>query len=622
MISEGSANMTGPQAKGKGRSIQSRLILLLLFILVPVLAIQAYMYYDNYQDRRASELQANLEIARAVAKAFESFIQDVIHHELVIGLAITSSSMTSKDITRLLISSQGFGVRDFTWMNPAGDAIYSGNPAVIDRNYSERSYFREVANGREWMVGELIISKASGKPVFGIARGIRDEKGNLLGVVVAMIIPEELDAQLAVERGKGGGHALVDHKGMLVYRYPAINATWEERNWLKQYPEFEVALRGKEIATTVYAPFEGKNRLVSFTPVPYVGWAVSAGRTEEEVISPILISIANNALLFLSVSLAAFFIALAVSRKISSPVRALRDHALALGSGEKQEQVRIGNELELRDLADAFNIMADKVRAREMELRTSEDALRQANDHLEQRVRERTMDLQNLAEQLENSRDDLRKLASELVMAEERERKRIAGVLHDEVAQTLAAARMRIDMLQGIPSDPKDKKTLEEAKTLLVQSIQETRALMTDIGNPLLFDMGLQAACESLADRLMKKHPVRIRCDIRNAFKHLNPDVKTILYQVFRELLNNVVKHSKALNAHVMIDMENEHFRLMVTDDGVGFDPQILGAPSTEGGFGLYSIRERLLALDGSLRIESKPGTGTVVTAILPAASA
>ena len=452
--------MTVPQAKGKGRSIQSRLILLLLFILIPVLAIQAYMYYDNYQTRKASELQANLEIARAVAKAFESFVQDVIHHELVIGLAITSSSMTSKDITRLLISSQGFGVRDFTWMNPAGDAVSSGNPAVIGRNYSDRSYFREVANGREWMVGELVISKASGKPVFGISRGIRDEKGNLLGVVVAMIIPEELDAQLAVERGKGGGHALVDHKGMLVYRYPAINATWEERNWLKQYPEFEVALRGKEIAATVYAPFEGKNRLVGFTPVPSVGWAASAGRTEEEVTGPILISLANNALLFLSVSLAAFFIALAVSRKITSPVRALRAHALALGHGEKPEPVRISNELELQDLADAFNTMAEKVQTREMEQRASEDALWQANEHLEQRVRERTMDLENLAEQLERSRHELRKLASELVMSEERERKRIAGVLHDEVAQTLAAARMRLDLLQGIPSDQKDKQTL------------------------------------------------------------------------------------------------------------------------------------------------------------------
>ncbi len=611
--------MTVPQAKGKRRSIQSRLIVLLLFILIPVLAIQAYMYYDNYQTRRASELQANLEIARAVAKAFESFIEDVIHHELVIGLAITSSPMTSKDITRLLVSSHGFAIRDFTWMNPNGDAIYSGNPSVIGRNYSDRSYFREVANGREWMVGELVLSKATGKPVFGISRGIRDDKGTLLGVVVAMIIPEQLDTRLAVERGKGGGHALVDHKGMLVYRYPDIHVTWEERNWLNQYPEFEEPLKGKEITSTVYAPFEGKNRLVSFAPVSFIGWAASAGRTEEEVISPILISIANHALFFLSVSLAAFFIALAVSRKIASPVRSLRAYALALGRGEKPEQVEFSNELELQDLADAFHTMADNVQTREMELRSSEESLRQANEHLEQRVRERTMDLQNLLEQLEKSRDDLRKLASELVMAEERERKRIAGVLHDEVAQTLAAARMRIDMLQSIPSDSNDKQTLEETKALLMQSILETRALMTEVSNPLLFEMGLQAACVSLADRIMKSHPIRISCDVRDAYKHLNQDVKTILYQVFRELLNNVVKHSKAQNAHVMIDMENGHFRMKVTDDGLGFDTKMLGAPTVEGGFGLYSIRERLLAIGGSLNIESAPGIGTVVTAILPA---
>ena len=143
---------------------------------------------------------------------------------------------------------------------------------------------------------------------------------------------------------------------------------------------------------------------------------------------------------------------------------------------------------------------------------------------------------------------------------------------------------------------------------------------MTDVGNPLLFDMGLQAACESLADGLMERHPVRISCDIRDAFKYVNPDVKTILYQLIRELLNNVVKHSQAQNAHVMLDMENGHFRVKVTDDGVGFDPRMLGAPTIEGGFGLYSIRERLIAIDGSLRIESAPGTGTIVTAILPEA--
>ena len=252
------------------------------------------------------------------------------------------------------------------------------------------------------------------------------------------------------------------------------------------------------------------------------------------------------------------------------------------------------------------------------ELKQAEEALREANELLEQRVRERTRALQHLTEQLEGSRGDLRRLASELVMAEERERKRIAGVLHDDIAQILATVRMRLDLLGGLPSDQQE--TLKEAKALLLQSIQETRTLMTDIGNPLLFDMGLKAACESLAKRLMERHAVRIRCDIRDAYKHLNPDVKTILFQVIRELLNNVVKHSGAQNAHVTIDMDNGHFSMKVTDDGAGFDPQMLGAPTVDGGFGLYSIRERLLAIGGSLRIESAPGTGTVVTAILPAA--
>jgi signal transduction histidine kinase len=193
-------------------------------------------------------------------------------------------------------------------------------------------------------------------------------------------------------------------------------------------------------------------------------------------------------------------------------------------------------------------------------------------------------------------------------------------VLHDDIAQTLAAARMRLDLLLSIASDQKDKQTLQEVKTFLVQSIRETRALMNDLGNPLLFDLGVKSACESLAKRLMEGHPTRIICDIRDEYKHLDPDMKAMLFQVVRELLNNVVKHSQAENAHVLVDTENGQFRVKVTDDGVGFDSKMLGVPSGEGGFGLYSVRERLTAMDGSLDIESTPGAGTAVTATLPAA--
>jgi signal transduction histidine kinase len=252
------------------------------------------------------------------------------------------------------------------------------------------------------------------------------------------------------------------------------------------------------------------------------------------------------------------------------------------------------------------------------ERKRAEEALQEANESLELRIRERTLELQNLTEMLEKGRDDLRMLASELVLAEERERKRIAAVLHDEIAQTLAVVKMQLDVLQTKPGGDVYKKDMIEAQDLLREAILETRALMNEVGNPLLFEIGVEAACESLADRLMARHQIAIACDIRDTFKDLTPDVKVILFQVIRELLNNIVKHSKARNVNVMIDTENGLIRAKIKDDGVGFDPQILGAPTTEGGFGLFSIRERLMAFNGRLQIESTPGKGTVATAMLP----
>jgi signal transduction histidine kinase len=257
----------------------------------------------------------------------------------------------------------------------------------------------------------------------------------------------------------------------------------------------------------------------------------------------------------------------------------------------------------------------------EQRLRLSEEALRGANEHLEQRVRERTTDLQNLTGQLEKSRDDLRKLAAELVLAEERERKRIATVLHDDIAQTLAAVKMQLSILQAKPDGDSRADDMIRVQGLLHEAILETRALMNEVGNPLLFDLGVAAACESLANRLMARHPIAIVFDVRDALTDLTPDTKVILFQVIRELLNNVVKHSNAGNATVRIDRENGLIRAQVKDDGMGFDPRILGAPTAEGGFGLFSIRERLMAFNGNLQIESEPGKGTMATVILPGVS-
>jgi PAS domain S-box-containing protein len=254
------------------------------------------------------------------------------------------------------------------------------------------------------------------------------------------------------------------------------------------------------------------------------------------------------------------------------------------------------------------------------ERKFAEKALQEANESLEQRVRERTHGLQNLTEQLEKGRDDLRKLASELVMAEERERKKIAVTLHDEVAQTLAAAKMRLDLLKTLQGSAESRRVVEEAGELLLQSIKETRSLMHNIINPVLYDMGLPAAIQNLAEQALAIHGLAVSHSVSGEVKDLEQELAVMIYQAVRELLHNAVKHSQARNASVRVIAEETGIRTTVADDGRGFGVGAIGSPGHEGGFGLFSIRERVKSLNGDLRIESAPGKGTEVTIELPAA--
>ena len=251
-------------------------------------------------------------------------------------------------------------------------------------------------------------------------------------------------------------------------------------------------------------------------------------------------------------------------------------------------------------------------------LKISEESLRIANEELEEKVRERTTELMLLLEDLEKSRDDLRKLASELVMTEERERKKISVTLHDEVAQTLAAARMRIDLLRSKPGDDDSRRALDEAQQLLVQAIRETRSLMTDISNPVLYDMGLQVAVQSLTEEVKARNGISFSSSFSGSLKTLGQDMEVMIFQLVKELVQNIVKHSRAGTASIRIVEQKDIVRMVVADDGQGFDAGNIGAVGLDGGFGLFSIRERVKSYGGKIKIESEPGKGSEVTVTLP----
>lgn len=365
------------------QSLQGKLVLLLLLLLVPALLIQVYVFLARVETRRSEEFRSNLEIARAVAKAFDSFVKDILHQELAIGIVSTSSfPLNSMELQRLLAESAGdnAAIRYIKIAHPSGNLWASSHPDITSENVSDRDYFREIAGGREWSVSKLLIGKDSDSPFFAISRGISDDKGKLLAVVITAINPERLGEMLGIERTSGAAVSVIDRQGLLVYSRPAVKITWEERSRLNQVPMLEDALAGKEV-TGVVKSYEGNDQFFAGTPVASIGWVAGAGRDEHVAMAAIRKTLLPQTTLFLSITIIVFGIAYSFSRKISTMVAQLRDHALALGRGDSQNLAIARGCAELEDLARAFNTMSEEIQDREDERVLADAALRQSEEH-------------------------------------------------------------------------------------------------------------------------------------------------------------------------------------------------------------------------------------------------
>ena len=205
-------------------------------------------------------------------------------------------------------------------------------------------------------------------------------------------------------------------------------------------------------------------------------------------------------------------------------------------------------------------------------------------------------------------------------LTEERERRRIATELHDQVTQNLILFKINLGELRKEDLPGELVKPLDEIYQLLDQIINGMRSLTFDLGCPTLYELGLEAAVrEWLNEEVQQKHGIKTKFDDDAQPKPLDDDVCVLLYRAVRELLINVVKHAHAHCVKVSICRDNDNIRINVVDDGVGFKPPPDGFGSNKtAGFGLFSIRERLSYFGGNIDIESKHGEGTQVTLVVP----
>ena len=210
----------------------------------------------------------------------------------------------------------------------------------------------------------------------------------------------------------------------------------------------------------------------------------------------------------------------------------------------------------------------------------------------------------------------VRLLALELTQAEQRERSRLAQVLHDGLQQLLVASRMRLSRLDGI-SDAEVRRRAQEVDGFLSESIKMSRSLTADLSPPALREGGLISGLDWLASWMHAKQGLAVTLEVRPPLAPVSEELIVLLFQATRELLFNVVKHAQVKTARVGVVQRGEGIRIAVADDGVGFEVDRMQR-AAGGGFGLFSMRERLGLFDGQVRVTSAPGRGCEVLLDVP----
>jgi PAS domain S-box-containing protein len=215
--------------------------------------------------------------------------------------------------------------------------------------------------------------------------------------------------------------------------------------------------------------------------------------------------------------------------------------------------------------------------------------------------------------------DRLRALAFELSQTEERQRRRIATFLHDNIAQALTMVRIKLDETRASVSSPDLARSLAEVRDLLLQPVSDTRSLIFDLSSPVLYELGFEAALEWLVETTQQKHGLPCVLEVDGKPGLLDDAVEVILFRAVQELLVNVVKHAQAKTVKVSVcHTEDGNLCVQVRDDGVGFDAEAAAGSATRG-FGLFNIRERLKDVGGCLQLESSPRRGTLAVLSVPA---
>jgi len=223
---------------------------------------------------------------------------------------------------------------------------------------------------------------------------------------------------------------------------------------------------------------------------------------------------------------------------------------------------------------------------------------------------------------LREQQEQLRTLSAKLSEAEEVERRRIARELHDQVGQNLTVVGINLNVLRSLlPAEsmnPVPSRLLEDSATLVEQTTEYTRSLMSDLRPPDMDDYGLVASIRWYGKRFSMRTGVEVVMEGKEIHPRPAAAIENNLFRIVQEVLTNISKHARAGTVRIDIDSTEGKLRLRIMDDGVGFDPSRLKEAGEHHGWGLMTMAERAEMIGGRFSLESRTGRGTIVSVEVP----
>ena len=448
-------------------------------------------------------------------------------------------------------------------------------------NVARTDWFRRAQGGGGFVLGRLERDPLTGTLALMTATRMPGPAGPAHSVMFAGLdIRGFADATAVKDVPRGTTFVVLDSRGRIVARQPPLRGVVGRR--LAGEPLVQTVLKDRE-GTAEVAGLDGVKRIQGFAPVGGVAGDelfVAAGRPSDAVYARPNRDLRHFLLLDVSGLLLALALAYLVTKLLLQRwTSGVADAARRFGAGDLTARAPVPRGLgDLTDVATALNSAAEDIERRQQEQAA---------------------------------------LLAELVAVEEETRRRVAADIHDDTAQAVAAAALRIDTLVSELTDPAAREVGANARQALIEANRRLRRLLFELRPPALDEAGLSAALELYLGDGFGHDGFTWRIDNRLESEP-GPETRAILYRVALEALTNVRKHAAAGSVDVLLERRGVGVAVRVRDDGRGFDLPAPDADAEPGHIGIISMRERAEAAGGRFALMSRPGEGTIVDFWMP----